>query len=136
MWFRIVSLLCLIALVAGCPKKRHTLVPSVPTNGDVQARERFLEARARFLRDGNQADEFRAIATEYAGDPIEPFALLFAGVASQQAGDPTAAVASLEKLLALQRKRDATIERADACVQLAQLVTDAGERKALLVEAA
>ncbi|MBZ0238712.1 MAG: hypothetical protein K8M05_40755, partial [Deltaproteobacteria bacterium] len=102
MWFRIVSLLCLIALVAGCPKKRHTLVPSVPTNGDVQARERFLEARARFLRDGNQADEFRAIATEYAGDPIEPFALLFAGVASQQAGDPTAAVASLEKLLALE----------------------------------
>ena len=102
MWFRIVSLLCLIALVAGCPKKRHTLVPSVPTSGDAQARERFLEARARFLRDGNQADEFRAIAAEYAGDPIEPFALLFAGVASQQAGDPTAASASLERLLALE----------------------------------
>ncbi|HUQ04868.1 MAG TPA: penicillin-binding protein activator [Kofleriaceae bacterium] len=102
MWFRIVTLLCLIALVAGCPKKRHTLVPSVPTNGDAQARDRFLEARARFLRDGGQAGEFNAIATEYAGDPIEPFALLFAGVASQQAGDPNAAVAALDKLLGIE----------------------------------
>src|SRR5438046_177947 len=83
MWSRLLSLLCLVALVAGCPKKRHTLVPSVPTNGDAQARDRFLDAREKFLRDGGQADEFRAIATEYEGDPIEPFALLFAGVASQ-----------------------------------------------------
>ena len=100
MWLRLVALVCLLALAAGCPKKRHTLVPSLPTTGDAQARDRFVEARARFLRDGGQADEFRAIATEYAGDPIAPFALLFAGVASQQSGDPVAAAASLDRLLA------------------------------------
>lgn len=102
MWLRVLALVCLVALVAGCPKKRHTLVPSIPTSGDAQARDRFLQARAKFLRDGNHADEFRAIATEYAGDPIEPFALLFAGVAAQQSGDPTVAAASLERLLALE----------------------------------
>lgn len=93
--------LALLLALAGCPKPtRRTLVPDVPTSGDAAARTRFSEARARFLRAGGQADEFRAIATEYAGDPIEPFALLYAGMAAEQAGDHAAARQSLENLLA------------------------------------
>ena len=42
----------------------------------------------------------------------------------------------LDKLLALQRQRGATVERADTCERLARLRTDAGARKALLIEAA
>ena len=99
MWLRVVALACLLAL-AGCPKKRHTLVPSVPTHGNVEARDRFLEARTRFLRDGSQAAEFQAIATEYANDPIAPFALLYAGMAAGQAGDHAAAASNLDRLLA------------------------------------
>ncbi|MCL4228137.1 MAG: penicillin-binding protein activator [Myxococcales bacterium] len=122
MWLRIVALVALLALVAGCPKKRHTLVPSVPTHGDAAARERFLEARARFVRDGNgtQAEEFRAIAAEYPGDPIEPFALLFAGMAAQQHGDPTAAAASLERLLALEALEPGLRRRGELFLGLAR----------------
>ena len=42
---------------------------------------------------------------------------------------------TLAKLLALQRRRGATVERADTCARLARLEPDAGARKALLIEA-
>lgn len=100
MWLRVIALLCLVAL-AGCPPKRRTLVPSVPTHGDAEARDRFLEARARFLREGGEAAEFKSIANEYANDPIAPFALLYAGMAAEQAGDHAGAAASLDRLLEL-----------------------------------
>lgn len=100
MWLRLLALTIVLA-VAGCPKPtRRTLVPELPSSGDAQARDRFAEARARFLKTGGQAEEFRAIAIAYAGDPIEPFALLYAGVASEQEGDHAAARKSLDTLLA------------------------------------
>ncbi len=43
--------------------------------------------------------------------------------------------AVLDKLLALQRKRGATVERAETCERLARLQTDLAVRKALLIEA-
>ena len=99
---RVLALLALAAVLAGCPKAtRRTLVPQVPTTGDAAARQRFLAARDEFLQRGGQVDEFRAIASEYAGDPVEPFALLYAGIAAQQRGAAAAAVDSLTKLLAL-----------------------------------
>ena len=63
----------LVLLVAGCPRpRRHTLVPSVPTSGDAQARDRFLEARERFL------DLIRA--HESAADTISAPALARGGL--------------------------------------------------------
>jgi branched-chain amino acid transport system substrate-binding protein len=119
MWLRVLALVCLVAL-AGCPKKRHTLVPSVPTNGDAEARDRFLEARARFLRDGGQAAEFQAIANEYANDPIAPFALLFAGIAAEQAGDHTGAATSLDRLLATEGIEDGLRKRGELFLGVAR----------------
>lgn len=101
-WIARALALAVILLVAACPKStRRTLVPQVPTTGDAAARQRFLDIREEFLRDGGHAEEFTAIADQYAGDPVEPFALLYAGVAAQQAGEAATAVTSLKKLLAL-----------------------------------
>ena len=80
---RVILLLLLVLLGAGCPRgTRKTLVPDVPKNGDAQARSRFLEAKARFLKDGTQAGEFKAIVEEFPEDPIVPWAELYAGIAS------------------------------------------------------
>ncbi|HVV87836.1 MAG TPA: hypothetical protein VHE35_32575, partial [Kofleriaceae bacterium] len=94
-----VLVLAMAIAVAGCPKPRHTLVPEVPMSGDAQARQRFEAARDRFKKGGGQAEEFRAIAVEYPGDPIEPFALLYAGMAAEQGGDHAAAAKSLEQVV-------------------------------------
>ncbi len=72
-----------LVILAGCPRgTRKTLVPDVPQNGDAQARSRFSEARAKFLRDGTGEKEFRQIAEDYPDDPIAPFADLYAGIAA------------------------------------------------------
>jgi ABC-type branched-subunit amino acid transport system substrate-binding protein len=76
---------CLLA-VAGCPRgTRRTLVPELPSSGDPSAKERFVSARASFLRDGANADEFASIARDFPDDPIAPFANLYAGMASVKA---------------------------------------------------
>ena len=101
---RLARALALVAALAatGCPhSRRHTLVPTVPTTGDAAARQRFLAAQAEFERTGGQVDEFEAIADAYHGDPVEPFALLYAGVAAHQSGQAAAAVDDLRKLLAM-----------------------------------
>lgn len=101
-WIARALALALILVIAACPKPtRRTLVPQVPTTGDATARQRFLAVREEFLRDGGHAEEFTAIADAYAGDPVEPFALLYAGVAAQRAGAAATAATSLQKLLAL-----------------------------------
>jgi len=101
-WIARALALALILVIAACPKPtRRTLVPQVPTTGDATARQRFLAVREEFLRDGGHAEEFTAIADAYAGDPVEPFALLYAGVAAQRAGAAATAASSLQKLLAL-----------------------------------
>jgi len=51
----------------------------VPTSGDATRAKRFQDARAKFLRDGRDAGEFRRIAEDYPADPIAPFAQLYAG---------------------------------------------------------
>lgn len=94
---RLAVTLSVLVLLAGCPKpRRHTLVPSVPTSGDAAARDRFLEARERFLRDGSGQDEFAEIAREFPEDPIAPFANLYAGVAAVGNGDHAAAIENLQ----------------------------------------
>ncbi len=83
MFARVVGLLVLLVAFAACPRQtRKTLVPDVPTNGNAQARDRFAEAKAKFLRDGTNTDDFKAIVQEYPGDPIVPYANLFAGIAA------------------------------------------------------
>lgn len=80
---RVVGLLVLLVAFAACPRQtRKTLVPDVPTNGNAVARDRFAEAKAKFLRDGGGSDDFKAIVQEYPGDPIVPYAELFAGIAA------------------------------------------------------
>jgi len=100
---RAAAILVVAALLAACPKQhRRTLVPDVPTSGDATARQRFLAARDALQAGGNgQTEEFKAIAEAYEGDPVERFALLYAGIAAQQAGAAASAVESLTKLLAL-----------------------------------
>lgn len=98
----VLALLALVLALAGCSRStRRTLVPSVPTTGDATARQRFLAAREEFAQGGDQVEEFRAIAAEFKGDPVEPFALLYAGIAAQRSGEAAGAIASLSALLAL-----------------------------------
>ncbi|HTL35057.1 MAG TPA: penicillin-binding protein activator [Kofleriaceae bacterium] len=75
--------LSLIVFVAGCPRQtRKTLTPDVPSHGDKEARSRFLDARSKFLRDGGQTQDFKAIAQDFPSDPIVPWAELYAGIAA------------------------------------------------------
>jgi ABC-type branched-subunit amino acid transport system substrate-binding protein len=102
----------LLGLVA-CPRpRRHTLVPSVPTSGDAGARQRFLEARERFLRDGSGQEEFADIAREFPDDPIAPFANLYAGVAAVGNGDHTAAIATLQQVVDTENADPGLVTRA------------------------
>jgi branched-chain amino acid transport system substrate-binding protein len=75
------------ACLAACPGRqtRRTLVPDVPTTGDAGARNRFQEARTKFLRDGRDTGEFQRIVDEYPEDPIVPWAQLYAGIADVKA---------------------------------------------------
>src|SRR5690349_22701888 len=78
---RFVAILACAVALAGCPGKRHTIGIKVPTNGDPEARSRFLEAQAAFRRDGEGADEFAAIVEDYPDDPIAPYAQVYNGIA-------------------------------------------------------
>ncbi|MGE0395691.1 MAG: penicillin-binding protein activator [Kofleriaceae bacterium] len=83
MFARVVGLFVLLVAFAACPRQtRKTLVPDVPTTGNAAARDRFAEAKAKFLRDGTNTDDFKAIVQEYPGDPIVPYAELYAGIAA------------------------------------------------------
>lgn len=90
----------LLLVLAACPRQtRKTLVPDEPKHGDAQARSRFLEAKSRFLRDGGQAGEFKRIIAEFPGDPIVPWAELYAGIAALKARSFSEADAQLTKLV-------------------------------------
>ncbi len=78
--FRTVLLAC--ALLAACHPPARRTIPDVPQNGSAVARSRFQEARAKFLRDGKGAAEFRDIADQFPDDPIVPWADLYAGIAA------------------------------------------------------
>ncbi|HEU4614867.1 MAG TPA: penicillin-binding protein activator [Kofleriaceae bacterium] len=95
-----VALMMLIVVLAGCPRHtRKTLVPDVPQHGDARARSRFLEAKSRFLRDGGQASDFKAIVEEFPQDPIVPWAELYAGIAAVKQRNFADADAQLSKLV-------------------------------------
>lgn len=80
---RALTLLTLVVALVACPRQtRKTLVPDVPQNGNAQARARFAEARAKFLRDGRNGGEFREIAEDFPEDPIVPWAELYGGIAA------------------------------------------------------
>ncbi len=96
MFVRVVGLLVLLVALAACPRTRKPLVPEVPTNGNAVARERFAEAKAKFLRDGEGSSDFKAIVQEYPGDPIVPYAELFAGIAAIKEREFDAAQKSLQ----------------------------------------
>lgn len=105
----VVSVVVLALLVAGCPRRtRRVLVPkppeeSLPDTGDAQARARFQDARARFGRDADMrspaaVDEFESIARDYPGDPIAPYAQLYAGIAAIHSGAYDQAESNLSSL--------------------------------------
>lgn len=89
------------ACLAACPGRqtRRTLVPEVPTTGDAQARNRFQDARAKFLRDGKDTGEFKRIADEFPADPIVPWAQLYAGIADVKARRISEAVKALSEVV-------------------------------------
>ncbi|HTR52898.1 MAG TPA: penicillin-binding protein activator [Kofleriaceae bacterium] len=90
--------LCVVVL-AACHHTRKTLVPEVPHNGNAAARQRYLDAQARFLG-GGKGDEFAKIVDDYPDDPIAPWAELSAGIAAIQARHFADADAQLAKVLA------------------------------------
>lgn len=101
----VATLIAVLALgAAACPSRsRKTLVPKVPTNGDAAALARFQQAQQKFERDRDgataQTEEFEAIAAEYPGDPVAPYALLYAGITALRGHEYARAVTSLEKLV-------------------------------------
>ncbi|HEU0029388.1 MAG TPA: penicillin-binding protein activator [Kofleriaceae bacterium] len=97
---RRLALVALVALLAACPRHtRKTLVPDVPHTGNADARTRFQEARAKFLRDGRGGEEFDRIAEDFPGDPIVPWAKLYAGIAAVKDRKYDAAAESLKQVL-------------------------------------
>lgn len=111
---RLLVILALCVAVAGCPRHtRRTLVPTVPTDGDPQARAKFLEAREKFLRDGGDGDELAEIAAAYPEDPIAPFAGLYAGIAAVQSGEPDVAVVRLEGVIVAKDVDPGLVTRAE-----------------------
>ena len=90
-----------LLLVAACHHgTRHTLVPDVPTSGNATARSRFQDAKAKFLRDGTDTEEFARIVEDFPQDPIVPWAQLYAGMAAIKAHDYADADARLAKVVA------------------------------------
>ncbi len=80
--------LAVLLLVTGCPgTKRHVLVAEVPKSGDVAARNRFIEARTAFLRDGSQAEAFDQLRDDFPNDPIAPWVGLYRGISLVKKGE-------------------------------------------------
>jgi ABC-type branched-subunit amino acid transport system substrate-binding protein len=95
------SILTWVLVLAACPGRqtRRTLVPDVPTSGNADARSRFQDARAKFLRDGKPSGEFERIVAEYPEDPIVPWAGLYAGIADIKARKFETAVKQLAEVV-------------------------------------
>ena len=122
-----------VRLDPGCTAAWHALAELAMERGDRERGADYLEREARATVDANDRlrpfDALGDLARDVLRDPVR------AERAWVQAIDAGHAPL-LEKLLAVQRERGAAVERADTCVQLAQLVPGAAERKALLIEAA
>jgi branched-chain amino acid transport system substrate-binding protein len=96
-------ILAWIVVLAACPGRqtRRTLVPDVPTTGNSEARNRFQDARATFLRDGRDSGEFKRIIEEFPEDPIVPWAQLYAGIADVKSRKISDAVQELSEVVAV-----------------------------------
>lgn len=100
MTFRTVALALLVIVLAACPRPtRKTMVPDVPQTGDADARARFSEARAKFMKDGRGGAEFARIVEEYPDDPIVPWAQLYAGIAAVKARKFQDATTALQEVI-------------------------------------
>ncbi len=96
-----IALILAVGLIAcGGKSKRRTLVPDVPSNGDASARAQFIEAKAKFLKDGKNGEDFQRIAEEFPDDPIKPWAQLYAGIGAVNDKKYADAVTSLGEVLA------------------------------------
>lgn len=94
------ALLVLVVVLAACPgRTRKPMTPEYPRHGDAQARSRFHEARAKFLKDQQATAEFKRIAEEYPDDPIVPWAHLYAGISALKARDFDEAEAALREVI-------------------------------------
>lgn len=81
-----VALAQLAVIAGGCHGKRQVIGPSVPDNSDPAAKQRFNEAKAKFLEDSRvSADEFKRIVQDFPHDPIVPIAEVYAGYAQIKA---------------------------------------------------
>jgi ABC-type branched-subunit amino acid transport system substrate-binding protein len=91
----------LVGLVglAACPGTRKTLTPDVPTTGNASARQRFQDARAKFLRDGGSGKPFAQIVEDFPNDPIVPWADLYAGIADVKARKLATADTALQHVI-------------------------------------
>ena len=95
------ALLVLAIVLAACPgRTRRPLTPDYPRNGDAQARARFHEARARFLKDQRATGEFKQIVEDYPDDPIVPWAQLYAGMSALKDRKLPEAEAALREVVA------------------------------------
>ncbi len=100
-FLRTLAWLTLVVALAACPRgTRKTLVPDVPQNGAAEARSRFAEAKAKFLRDGTNTEEFRQIAQDFPDDPIAPWAQLYTGIAAVKARQFDVAIKALQATVA------------------------------------
>lgn len=98
LWLALLA--ALLLGLTGCPRgTRKTLVPDLPNSGDPEAKDRFVSARASFLRDGGNGEELASIARDFPDDPIAPFAQLYAGQAFVKARDYAAAEAPLREVV-------------------------------------
>ncbi len=93
------ALIASVLALSACHHTRRTLTPDVPTSGDATARQRFQEARAKFLRDGGEGTAFSRIAQDFPHDPIVPWAELYAGIADVKARKLATADASLQHVI-------------------------------------
>ncbi len=85
----------------GCHGKRQVLGPTVPDTSDPMAKQRFNEAKAKFLEDSTvSADEFKRIVEDFPHDPIVPLAQVYAGYAQLKAHAFADADAQLSKAMA------------------------------------
>jgi len=80
------ALFVVVVVAIGCHGKRQVIGPSVPENSDPAAKQRFAEAKAKFLEDSAvSAEEFKRLIEDYPHDPIVPLAEVYAGYAQIKA---------------------------------------------------
>ncbi len=90
-----------VASAAGCHGKREVIGPAIPSNSDPAAKQRFNEAKAKFLEDSRvSADEFKRLIEDFPHDPIVPLAEVYAGYAQIKAHKFRDADAQLTRALA------------------------------------